>query len=1101
MSEHRYHEDIEGEFLVREFILQEVHPRTALLCPKDFAIAKIAMLIQTGPDIIEKFPDHKLDIPYAHWLIKPDDGVPTDEERGTTKCPTLQKCLGYQACLFNFGIEFCHMDPVPGQRKNLGVNLTCVRDDELLKSMLSVNYEAEFVHEVFRRTKLVLHLTYNSRLEETLPELTSTEVKEREESESEVFHATCPDLERAMDAGYRGHCHKEPPAPTEVSEGLWALLGRVPSRVCREELQQIYCSFLYQNKGLCLPPFVLEPGHARDLGPEKLHLAANSFPKSETRPDLTSYAKVLQDPKKDIIPARLGFVILAHKDPPALMQLLRLIYRPQHHYVIHVDKRREDTRSTLIKLIAKLMPGAKNIRVLPVTRSFVASWGSYNIVRAELEAFEELLRMGIWDFAVKLSGADLPLRDVDDLSATLAPYRGENYVPLFGHRNRDMKAEQGLVWDVWHGCEGYVYNVTKAGGQPHPEEIPIYTGSQWSIMGRDLTHYAVTHERRSDQLNRWHYHLQMSIIPDEAYFPTITMNSPYVNKSRPLGFHWLKKFEGRNTINLCRHMEDADFCGQGPGPVEEDDLREMMESSHRYFFARKFHTDNPGHSTRIRVTEHVRTNYYLSLRRHIPRGLLKQLADLAFVRLEQDLRAHPVLGSLTISPGDVTAFKVLPRLHLTNPCCSLPFERSFKSTQEFVFWVDFNISMTSSPRPQSDETGSSVAGARALVAQRAVCDCYPDGHLRALRVTTWPEDPTSPRRILYGGRRSALTTNVPLPFVMPGADTVYVELWFHVGPRSLSEDCKRKIRPTGRPMEFGNMNVQETKADPLDIVVQVIDPNGNVRCEERKTDHWDLQHVHPNRDFERVEMPSFFTVLCGTMEPGKWTLRVFQDGVQDARHYELPLVVLPSSADLPSDPDVLQRIDLLQDLWTIEKVTLLPLSDYYGDSPRLPLRDSKRPTLSPRDGDKSKKPQSEKEKKEEEKLEKQKRDDGEEKKRKKKKEENEEEEKKREKGEGEIKEEMRAHVKDVHLPPRSRRSAEDELHFGFHHDDPVFSVREWVLCSGGLLTTSLTLVFTYHWLILPALYGVRPSPRMRRSALLVLMSILMQIVVCALYCR
>ncbi|ROT72311.1 hypothetical protein C7M84_009310 [Penaeus vannamei] len=119
------------------------------------SVLLIAMLIQTGPDIIEKFPDHKLDIPYAHWLIKPDDGVPTDEEKGTTKCPTLQKCLGYQACLFNFGIEFCHMDPVPGQRKNLGVNLTCVRDEELLRSMLSVNYEAEFVHEVFRRTKLV----------------------------------------------------------------------------------------------------------------------------------------------------------------------------------------------------------------------------------------------------------------------------------------------------------------------------------------------------------------------------------------------------------------------------------------------------------------------------------------------------------------------------------------------------------------------------------------------------------------------------------------------------------------------------------------------------------------------------------------------------------------------------------------------------------------------------------------------------------------------------------------------------------------------------------------------------------------------------------
>lgn len=88
-------------------------------------------------------------------------------------------------------------------------------------------------------------------------------------------------------------------------------------------------------------------------------------------------------------------------------------------------------------------------RILPASQSFVASWGSFSIVRAELESLEELLQMGMWDHAVKVSGSDLPLRDVDDLSATLAPYRGVNFVPLFGNRNKDMNADQGLVWDVW----------------------------------------------------------------------------------------------------------------------------------------------------------------------------------------------------------------------------------------------------------------------------------------------------------------------------------------------------------------------------------------------------------------------------------------------------------------------------------------------------------------------------------------------------------------------------------------------------------------------------------------------------------------------------
>jgi len=33
----------------------------------------------------------------------------------------------------------------------------------------------------------------------------------------------------------------------------------------------------------------------------------------------------------------------------------------------------------------------------------------------------------MWDFAINLSGADLPLRDVDDLAMALAPHRNENF--------------------------------------------------------------------------------------------------------------------------------------------------------------------------------------------------------------------------------------------------------------------------------------------------------------------------------------------------------------------------------------------------------------------------------------------------------------------------------------------------------------------------------------------------------------------------------------------------------------------------------------------------------------------------------------------------
>lgn len=55
-----------------------------------------------------------------------------------------------------------------------------------------------------------------------------------------------------------------------------------------------------------------------------------------------------------------------------------------------------------------------------------------------------------------------------------------------------------------------------------------------------------------------------------------------------------------------------------------------------------------------------------------------------------------------------------------------------------------------------------------------------------------------------------------------------------------------------------------------------------------------------------------------------------QEGIEGARHYELPVVVLPAAHELPADPKQQERVDLLQGLWTVEKAVLLPVNDYYG---------------------------------------------------------------------------------------------------------------------------------------------------------------------------
>ncbi|KAK4305778.1 hypothetical protein Pmani_022347 [Petrolisthes manimaculis] len=190
---HLYYEEVDGDEVVREYLLLEVHPRTALLCPKGFAISKIKMVLRAGKEFRERDPT--LAIPFSHWLVRrginkgdhddddDDEREKEDSQRVQTKCDTLSRCLGYQACLFNFGIEFCHQDPLPGQRKNLHVMLTCLRDARLLAEMEAVQYDPEYVLKIDRRANYVLHLTYISRLEEGVTDYSLTEVEGRETEE------------------------------------------------------------------------------------------------------------------------------------------------------------------------------------------------------------------------------------------------------------------------------------------------------------------------------------------------------------------------------------------------------------------------------------------------------------------------------------------------------------------------------------------------------------------------------------------------------------------------------------------------------------------------------------------------------------------------------------------------------------------------------------------------------------------------------------------------------------------------------------------------------------------------------------------------------
>ncbi len=130
------------------------------------------------------------------------------------------------------------------------------------------------------------------------------------------------------------------------------------------------------------------------MKPGEMPFGFRALPKTGNRPDMSEHEKVLGDSKISLIPVKIGFLILAHNNPEAVRRLLKAVYRPYFYYVIHVDYRADEVREALIGKANRLGFNAQNIRVIPKERSFVASWGSYDIVRAELEVSTRTFRCG-----------------------------------------------------------------------------------------------------------------------------------------------------------------------------------------------------------------------------------------------------------------------------------------------------------------------------------------------------------------------------------------------------------------------------------------------------------------------------------------------------------------------------------------------------------------------------------------------------------------------------------------------------------------------------------------------------------------------------------
>jgi len=282
---------------------------------------------------------------------------------------------------------------------------------------------------------------------------------------------------------------------------------------------------------------------------------------------------------------KIAYIILAHKYPEQLARLVRQLNSDDVSFFIHIDKK---TRRAIYQQVVDQFKEFENVFFIKRQRS---RWGSFECVKATLEGIKAVVETEVdFDYVIHLSGQDYPIKSREQIERFLEENKGKEFLEYFPLPCSKWKTGGLRRLEYWHFSWNkidisipekrefksriatilYSLLILPLPTRPKfPEEFPLYGGSFfWCLTGKCIKWIDTFVNQNPNFVNRFKY----TYIPDEEFYQTLLMSSPFRNK---IISDDLKYKEWGNDVNASH-----------PKILEKTDFQKLKES--KSLFARKF---------------------------------------------------------------------------------------------------------------------------------------------------------------------------------------------------------------------------------------------------------------------------------------------------------------------------------------------------------------------------------------------------------------------------------------------------------------------------------------------------------------------------------
>ncbi|TKK65678.1 glycosyl transferase [Ilyomonas limi] len=219
---------------------------------------------------------------------------------------------------------------------------------------------------------------------------------------------------------------------------------------------------------------------------------------------------------------KIAHIILAHAQPEQLQRLANKLLHPDADSYIHIDAKQHIEAFNALRHIPHVHFVQKRVKV---------TWGSYSMVQATLNAFEQIIASGIqYDYINLLSGQDYPLNEASFIHQYFALHHGKQFMEFYS------------IYDAWHEAiprvtKYHLINYDIRGKykleqvvnklmpvRRMPRGLEPVGRSQWFTITLPAARYILHYLHDHPEVTRF---FKLTWAPDEFIFQTILFNSDF----------------------------------------------------------------------------------------------------------------------------------------------------------------------------------------------------------------------------------------------------------------------------------------------------------------------------------------------------------------------------------------------------------------------------------------------------------------------------------------------------------------------------------------------------------------------------------------------